>query len=141
MRNADIELAEAISAGEAARETVERILTELNKAHGWGVWDLLGGGFISHLVKHDHLDHAQALMGKLEAELERFRKELGDIRFRADCPVNIEGFLRFADWFMDGFLADFAVLSRINESRDRLRSLRGELDTALDQLYALQERE
>jgi len=33
--------------------------------------------------------------------------------------VNVDGFLRFADYFFDGLFADWAVLDRINQSQEQ----------------------
>ena len=56
------EIKEAISAGYSARSTADRILSELEDADGWNTWDILGGGgIITHMAKHSHLDEAQDL--------------------------------------------------------------------------------
>ena len=52
------ELNEAISAGRRANQIAEGILKSLSSAEGWGTWDLVGGGLISDMAKHRHLDEA-----------------------------------------------------------------------------------
>ena len=53
------EIKEAISSGYSARSTADRILSELEDADGWNTWDILGGGgIITHMAKHSHLDEA-----------------------------------------------------------------------------------
>ena len=37
----------------------DNALKNLNSAEGWGTWDLLGGGLISDLAKHSHIDDAK----------------------------------------------------------------------------------
>ena len=54
------ELEEAIRAGGDAMRQIDGIESSLGSAEGWGTWDLLGGGLISDLAKHSHLDEAQA---------------------------------------------------------------------------------
>lgn len=54
------ELQEAWDAGKAALSCTDHILSQLDSAEGWGTWDLVGGGLITDLVKHSHLDEAQA---------------------------------------------------------------------------------
>ena len=43
-----------------ARYHLEQALDELGSARGWGLWDILGGGLISTLVKHGHMDDAES---------------------------------------------------------------------------------
>lgn len=70
------ELREALEAGETARATADRIRSSLDSAEGWGTWDLLGGGLLTDLAKHDHLDEAQRQVETLQVQLRRFRTEL-----------------------------------------------------------------
>ena len=100
------ELREAREAGEAARATADRIRSSLDSAAGWGPWALLGGGLLTDLAKHDHLDEAQRRVETLQVQLRRFRTELADVEIQADMQVGIDGFLRFADFFFDGLFAD-----------------------------------
>ena len=48
----DRELEEAIRASEAALEKLEKAKASLESASGWGIFDIIGGGFISSAVKH-----------------------------------------------------------------------------------------
>ena len=98
---------------------IDMIDEKLGRAQGWGTWDMLGGGLISDLAKHSNLDEAQAGAEYLQTLLSRFRTELADVRISAQTgQVNVEGFLRFADYFFDGLIADWTVLSRIHKSRE-----------------------
>lgn len=131
------ELEEAISAGEAACLTTARILANLGSAEGWGTWDLLGGGLISDIAKHGHLDEAQANVEHLQSQLRRFKTELADVQINADMQVNIDGFLRFADYFFDGLFADWAVLDRIHHAQDRVLSTQRAVASVLSRLESM----
>ena len=101
------ELLEAIAAGSDALNTVNVILDELGDAEVWATWDMFGGGMISDLAKHSHLDSAQHNVSLLQSQLRRFRTELADVGSAADgMQVSIDGFMRFANYFFDGFFAD-----------------------------------
>ena len=50
--------------------------------------------------------------------------------------VRIDGFLTFADFFFDGFLADFLVQQRINEARSQLDRACRQVEDVLRQLPA-----
>ena len=129
------EIQEAVSAGYSARGTADRILSELKSADDWNTWDIFGGGgIITHMAKHSHLDEAQDLVSELQSKLRRFKTELADIRIAADMQVNIDGFLRFADYFFDGLFADWAVGSRINQSINSVSGTRDQINRTLDKL-------
>ena len=129
------EIKEAISAGYSARGTADRILSELEEADGWNTWDLIGGGgIITHMAKHSHLDEAQDLVQELQSKLRRFKTELADIRISADLQVSVEGFLRFADYFFDGLFADWAVGDRISQSQASVQSTKSQINSTLNKL-------
>ena len=129
------EIREAISAGYSARSTADRILSELEDADGWNTWDILGGGgIITHMAKHSHLDEAQNLVQELQSQLRRFKTELADIQISANMQVNIDGFLRFADYFFDGLFADWAVGDKISQSLSSVSNTKNEINRMLDKL-------
>lgn len=128
------EIREAISAGNKAKNIAEQVLSELDDAEGWGTWDLLGGGLISDLAKHSSLDDAQEEIEHLQVQLRRFKTELADVTIRAEMQVNIDGFLRFADYFFDGLFADWAVLDKIEESQAEVKNIIKQIQAVLDKL-------
>jgi len=133
------EIKEAISAGYSARSTADRILSELESADGWNTWDMFGGGgIITHMAKHSHLDEAQDLVSELQSKLRRFKTELADIQITANMQVNIDGFLRFADYFFDGLFADWAVGDKISQSMDSVSGTRSQINRTLDKLNEME---
>lgn len=50
---------QAIQAGQAAHVQAQQALSTLRSAKGWGVYDLLGGGLLSGLIKHSRMDKAE----------------------------------------------------------------------------------
>ena len=131
------ELEEAVSAGRAALTTADQIAGSLDSAEGWGTWDLFGGGLISDLAKHSHLDDAQASVEFLQSQLRRFKTELADVTISADFQVNIDGFLRVADYLFDGIFADWTVLDQIHQSQAQIQNTRSQICNVLDYLHAL----
>ena len=129
------ELLEAIAAGTEALHTTAEIVQLIESAKDWATFDLLGGGFFADLAKHDKLDDAQQQVGQLQIQLQRFNKELSDVTIRANLQINIDGMLRFADFFFDGLLADSAVLERIKQSLARVEQTREQILTILRRLH------
>lgn len=134
IENQKRELREAISAGGMAWDTVESVLSSLSSAQGWGTWDMLGGGLIADMAKHSRLDEAQWKIEQLQVQLRRFHTELADVTIYADVQVNLDGFLRFADYFFDGLFVDWAVMDKINRSQEQVWHTRGQIETILDRL-------
>lgn len=130
------ELDEAVSAGRLALHTAESVLSSLDSAEGWGTWDLFGGGLISDLAKHSRLDEAQNAIEHLQSQLRRFKTELADVAVCADIQVNVDGFLRFADYFFDNLFTDWAVLDHIHQSQEQVRDVRNRIGSILSRLNA-----
>lgn len=131
------ELREAISAGNAALGTAQQVLSSLDSAEGWGTWDLFGGGLIADLAKHSHLDEAQSSIEYLQSQLRRFKTELADVTIQADMQVNVDGFLRFADYFFDGLFVDWAVMDRISQSQSQVQRTRNQIESVLSRLDSM----
>ena len=70
------ETEEAIGAGQEAHRQAQQVLDSLRSARGWGIYDLLGGGMLSGLMKHSRMDRAQQQLESLRQALERFNREL-----------------------------------------------------------------
>ena len=134
------ELEEAVSAGRAALTTADQIAGSLDSAEGWGTWDLFGGGLISDLAKHSHLDDAQASVEFLQSQLRRFKTELSDVTISADFQVNIDGFLRVADYLFDGIFADWTVLDQIHQSQAQIQNTRSQICNVMDYLQTLMDK-
>lgn len=129
------EIREAISAGYSAKATAGQILSELNDAEGWNTWDIIGGGgLITHMAKHSHLDDAQELVSELQSKLRRFKTELADVQITASMQVNIEGFLRFADYFFDGLFADWAVGDKISQAISSVTDVKKQIERTIQKL-------
>lgn len=132
-----IEIMEAEAAGRAVLGKIEIAEKNLDSAHGWGTWDILGGGLISDVMKHSYLDDAQAAVNSIQTLLHHFHTELADIKLDENLSVQIDGFTKFADFFFDGIFSDWAVQSRINSSIEDIASLHSNIDRVMDKLNAL----
>lgn len=129
------EVKEALYAGRQVLSTVDSILDSLNHAGGWAEWDTFGGGgLVSDMIKHDHLQIAQEKIGDLKWELKSFKTELADVEIHADIKVTIDDFLKFADYFFDGLFADWAVLDKISESKSEVTNTKDEVMAVLSKL-------
>jgi len=89
------------------------------------------------MAKHSHLDEAQSSIEYLQSQLRRFKTELADVTIHADMQVNVDGFLRFADYFFDGLFADWAVMDKINQSKSQVQSTKSQIETVLFRLDSM----
>lgn len=128
------EVNEACSAGSAALSTARSIAESLDSAHGWAVWDLLGGGLLTDMMKHDRMNEAQRQIDRLMRNLSRFRTELADVHYNASMSFQMDGFTVFGDYFFDGVLFDWMAMDHINQSRAQIKLLAEQLETALEKL-------
>ncbi|MBQ0070752.1 MAG: hypothetical protein KBS81_02665 [Spirochaetales bacterium] len=107
----------AIYAGERALSSLKEARRLLQSASNWGLFDLFGGGSLSGFLKHHKMNQARNILENARRDLYEFRSELS---YLPAVDINIDGFLTFADFSFDGFLADVMVQSRINKAKDQL---------------------
>ena len=128
------EVGEAISAGRSAETALSSVLNSLDSAEDWGTWDMFGGGLLSTMAKHEHLDDAQAGIGYAQNCLSRFRTELADVQHMDIPQVYIGEFATFADYFFDGLFADWYVQSRIHDAQRGVEAVDSRVCEALNRL-------
>jgi hypothetical protein len=138
------ELEEALAAGKTLLKSFLKIEEVLQKARGWGNWDLFGGGLLSDIMKHDQLDKAERYIEDARYQANKFNRELNDVKLSFDITINIDHSLRFFDFFFDGIFSNLAVQDKINRAidqtmveRDKVSSVLEHLLTELNSQYAL----
>lgn len=114
------QMKEAVDAGERALITLKAAQKELNSAKNWGFIDLFGGGLVTDFIKHSKLNHATKSMERAKYDLGVFQRELQDVHVPLNLHIEVEGFLKFADFFFDGVVADYLVQSKIQTARNQL---------------------
>ena len=122
---------EAIIAGERALDSLYEAQNQLRKARNWGIYDILGGGFISSLIKHSKIDNARTCIERAKYDLQCFNRELRDVSY--DISVDVGDFLTFFD-LMDSFFADLLVQSRISDASRRIEDAIYRVQDILDHL-------
>ena len=114
------EMKEAMDAGERALSSLRSAQEKLNSAGNWGLFDMFGGGLFSTMIKRSKMDDAQNLMEAAKTDLKRFQKELKDVNIPLDLRMEVGSFLSFADFFFDGFVADYLVQSKISDAKEQV---------------------
>ncbi|MCI1310339.1 MAG: hypothetical protein PUC99_04375 [Eubacteriales bacterium] len=130
------EINEAIRAGERALSSLREAEKQLNSAGNWGLLDIFGGNTISGFMKHMKINNASQCIDNARRDLETFRDELGDIHDLENLNVDVSGFLTFADFFLDGFVADLFVQSKISKGKQQVREAERRVEEILRTLRA-----
>lgn len=131
------EIEEAVSVGRNVISSLDKVLGSLDSAEGWGTWDMLGGGLISNLAKHSHIDDAKYETEQAQSLLRRFKTELADVRINDDIRIETDGFAKFADFFFDGLIADWFMQSKIHNSQESVSQVRSQVQSVLSTLGRL----
>ena len=130
------EIDEAIRAGERALDSLREAKNQLNSARNWGIYDMIGGGLISSMIKHSKIDQANEWMDQANQDLRRFAKELRDVDGE-DLQIDTGSLVTMLDIFCDNFISDLLVQQKINDGRARINALSDRIE---DVLYTLKQR-
>lgn len=125
---------EAADAGNRALRSLKAAQENLSSAKNWGIWDMLGGGFISTMAKHSKMDRAKENLAKARSDLKSFSRELQDVNMACHLDIETGDFLSFTDWFFDGFVIDWMVQDRINQASRQVEEAIHRVETILRQL-------
>ena len=124
------EINEAIEAGRDAQMRLHRIQETLRSAKGWGIYDLLGGGLISGMMKRIRMEKAQQQIEELRGSLKRFNSELKDVQVQCNASAELSEWLNITDLVFDDPLSDWLSLSKIKDAK-------AEIDRTAEEVTAL----
>jgi hypothetical protein len=107
----------------------------LERARSWSTWDTFGGGgMFSDMMKYDRLDEVGHVLRDADLALERFSRELADLRLAGVEAVNVDGLTRAFDMWFDNIFTDLAVRDRIRDAHERVGHVLGVVESCLDDL-------
>lgn len=128
------ELIEAIDAGYTVLAKLSAAERELSSAQGWGMYDIIGGGMVSSMIKHSHIDQAQGKLADFQRDLERFQKEVKDVRTMEPIELELSTGISFMDIAFDNFITDFMVQSKINTTMESVQMVMEKIQAIQDEL-------
>ncbi|NLC93788.1 MAG: hypothetical protein GX677_10100 [Treponema sp.] len=118
-----------------AKNTISQLLPLINDAENsfksartWGFIDIFGGGLITDLIKHSRLNNASITMNKISYLLQELQSELKTITIPVDYRMQMGGFSTFGDFVFDGAIFDIYMQSKIMQSLEQVRILKGKLE-------------
>ena len=118
--NRDREIREAFEAGERALASLKNAKASLGSARSWGIFDILGGKGLTGIIKHMKIGDARTSLDRAKADLNRFSRELSDVRELQGLDIEIGDFMTFADFFFDNIFFDLMVQSKIRQAQDKV---------------------
>jgi len=125
---------EAIEAGTKALSSLKAAKRSLSDARGWGIFDILGGGILSTLIKHSKMNEANRYISQAKSDLHKFSRELNDISYIYEDNFNMSEFASFADYFFDNFFMDMYVQSKITTLQSKVDEAIYRVETILDEI-------
>ncbi len=122
-----LELEEAIEACDRCIAITDDVLRKLSSARKWGVFDILGGGLVSSLIKHRRVKESEVLMKELEKRLSTLEKETRDVQVFLADRIETSDLMVFFDVVFDNIVVDWMVQSDIKTNNEKLNNLRSAL--------------
>lgn len=128
------ELGEALEAARQVLRATDSALNILGKANTWSFFDILGGEGLSSLMKRNHIRSANRSINDLKYDIDRLKKELGDINI--DLPGEISDSLsdNMFDIFFDNIFTDLRVRSEIRSKINELVEFRDMIESLIQRL-------
>lgn len=128
------EIYEAINSGNLAYESLNNALEKLDKAKGWGVFDILGGGFITSMIKRKRLREANQMIEQAKRNIRSFNKELGDVDAFDTLKIEVDDLLGIGDLIFDNIFFDLAMQAKIDNAIEDIHDAMDKIEKILDLL-------
>ncbi|KAA0547609.1 hypothetical protein FZW96_12245 [Bacillus sp. BGMRC 2118] len=134
MATIELEMDEAIHAGNAVKQALKKASASLESASGWGTLDMFGGGVISTALKHNHIDEASQYMHEAQHLAKKLKRELEDIGTEFTQTMELSNLTRFADFFFDGLITDWVIQTQINDSLEQVNAYKYQITSLIKQI-------
>ena len=139
MNTLENDITEAIFAAEDALQHLYQAKKYLKKASNWGIFDIFAGGFITSMIKHSHIDNAQDEIQYAKVALENLSRELQDVDDYIKVDIEIDTFVKLTDYFLDNFISDLFVQSKITSASKQVDEAIYETEKVLNVLKNAQQ--
>lgn len=128
------EIDEAITAGKRVLQRLNGVISSLDSAKNWGVYDMIGGDLIASAVKHSRIDEAKSGIAGVQSAMNSFKTELADLEISSLMEIEIGGFAKFADFFLDGIFADWFMQDKIIQSKENVEQAHNQTNVVVQKL-------
>lgn len=126
------QLKKALRAGRAAYELAGEIVSNLESAEQIGRQDMYSSSFLVTYDKHQYLKAAQRRLDDLRTQVQGFKGELMEAGLPEEFGVEIGGFWKFADYFLDGLCVDYHTMRKIRKAAVPVMQFRRKMEGILE---------
>ena len=113
---------------------LDKITDQLESAKRWSWADLLGGEFITSMVKRKKMKNISEDLQQLQPKLQHLKHALEDANIQVDSAIEHSTSRQFFDTFFDNIITDLKVQGEIKDMLAELKELRQALTTYQQQI-------
>lgn len=113
---------------------LDKITDQLELAKRWSWADLLGGEFITSMVKRKKMKNISEDLQQLQPKLQHLKHALEDANIQVDSAIDHSTSRQFFDTFFDNIITDLKVQGEIKQLLTELTTLRQVLTTYQQQI-------
>ena len=113
---------------------LDKITDQLESAKRWSWADLLGGEFITSMVKRKKMKNISEDLQQLQPKLQHLKHALEDANIQVDSAIDHSTSRQFFDIFFDNAFTDLKVQDEIKQLLTELTTLRQVLTTYQQQI-------
>lgn len=108
---------------------LDKMISQLKSAKNWSWVDLLGGDFLSSMVKRKKMKKISSDLQKLQPQLNTLKHNLQDANIQVHSAIDHSTSRQFFDIFFDNAFTDLKVQDEIKQLLTELTTLRQVLTT------------
>lgn len=109
---------------------------KLGSARNWGIFDILGGGFLTTAFKHSRIQEAQSELVKAQRYMDQLRQRLLYFNHIPDLDIDMNDFMVVMDYIFDNPITDIFVQSRISDLRTKVDEAIDQINRIIEDIYA-----
>ena len=113
---------------------LDKITDQLESVKRWSWADLLGGEFITSMVKRKKMKNISDDLQQLQPKLQHLKHTLEDANIQVDSAIDHSTSRQFFDTFFDNIITDLKVQGEIKDMLAELKELRQALTTYQQQI-------
>ena len=134
----DFDILTALAAADSALQHLNNAASLLEKAKNWGWVDAFVGGVITTMVKRNRMNDAQNELFMAYDSIKKLLSCVGNAGSIDYIMIqDVDGFVSFADFFLDNPIADFYIQSKIDDALKKVRETSAKISAIRTRLYEL----
>ncbi len=127
--------AKLLTCAETALRDLQKARDKLYSAHNMGVFDILGGGLLTSIAKHNDIDEVNRCLQNAKYDLTCLRKQLDAADLQVDL-IDLGDGLRILDTWLDNIFTDLTVQDKINAAQKQVNQAIFQLQNIIARLKA-----